>query len=410
MRKLHSILKKIFTLSGLLLWFLAGQAQTAAPTDKPAIDTPVAGGAGFVFDANAALMLMAVILLAVIVVLIFTLRSSMELYRFKKLREKEQQGGTGKMITMLLVFLFLGIFSVMAQTPAVDTTATTAATAGGFSFVRLLRYMLLFVIALELVAIFVIIRWIRFFTGIEGLKVERKKTGEKKESFGKWWTKFNKIKPIEKEEAIVMEHDYDGIKELDNVLPPWFTWAFIASIVFGIGYLWRYQFAANPAPDQYQEYNNTVVEAKIKQEAYLKSKGGDVDETNVKMLGTDDIAKGKTLFAANCIVCHGDKGQGGVGPNLTDDYWLHGGRINDVFKTIKYGVVEKGMQSWKDVFSATQIAELSSYIMSLHGSNPPGAKAPQGDLFKDAGGGGAAAPGGDSTATAKAATDSTVKK
>ncbi len=409
MRKLHSLPKKIFTLSGLLLWFLAGQAQTAAaPADKPVGETP-AIGAGFVFDANAALMLMAVILLAVILVLIFTLRSSMELYRFKKLREKEQQGGTGKMITMLLVFLFLGMFSVMAQTPAADATATTAAAADSFSFVSLLRYLLFFVLALEMVAIFMIIKWIRFFTGIEGLKVERAKTGEKKESFSKWWTKFNKIKPIEKEEAIVMEHDYDGIKELDNVLPPWFTWAFIASIVFGLGYLWRYQVAANPAPDQYQEYNNAVVEAKIKQEAYLKSKGGDVDETNVKMLGADDITKGKTLFAANCIVCHGDKGQGGVGPNLTDDYWLHGGKINDVFKTIKYGVVEKGMQSWKDVFSATQIAELSSYIMSLHGTNPPGAKAPQGDMFKDAGGGGAATSG-DSTATAKAATDSTVKK
>ncbi len=408
MRKLQSVLKKIFTLSGLLLWFMAVQAQTATPADKPVSEAP-AGSAGFVFDANAALMLMAVILLAVIVVLIFTLRSSMELYRFKKLREKEQQGGTGKMITMLLVFLFLGMFSVVAQTPAADATATTAAAPDRFSFVSLLRYLLFFVLALELVAIFVIIRWIRFFTGIEALQVEHAKTGEKKQSFSKWWTKFNKFKPMEKEEAIVMEHDYDGIKELDNVLPPWFTWAFIASIVFGIGYLWRYQFAANPAPDQYQEYNNAVVEAKVKQEAYLKSKGGDVDETNVKMLGADEIAKGKTLFAANCVVCHGDKGQGGVGPNLTDDYWLHGGRINDVFKTIKYGVVEKGMQSWKDVFSATQIAELASYIMSLHGTNPPGAKGPQGDLFKDAGGGGAATPG-DSTATAKAATDGTVKK
>ena len=116
--------------------------------------------------------------------------------------------------------------------------------------------------------------------------------------------------------------------------------------------------------------------------AYRKTAANAVDETTVKLLtDAESLAKGKELFHDNCVACHNQQGQGLVGPNLTDDYWLHGGKINDVFKTIKFGYPEKGMKAWKDDFSGSQIAMLASYIKSLHGTNPPNPKEKQGELF-----------------------------
>jgi len=119
-------------------------------------------------------------------------------------------------------------------------------------------------------------------------------------------------------------------------------------------------------------------------EAYLKKAASNIDETNVKYLSTPgDLASGKAVFETVCAPCHGKQGQGIVGPNLTDDYWLHGGTINDIFKTIKYGYPEKAMKSWKDDYSPLQLAQIASYVKSMHGSNPPNPKAPQGVLFSD---------------------------
>ena len=238
-------------------------------------------------------------------------------------------------------------------------------------------------LCLELLIICVFIYWIRFFTGIEEL--QEKKALARKERFkgrGSWWSRANKMKPIEEEHTLDVGHNYDGIRELDNPTPPWFSVAFIASILFGLGYLWRYQ-VAHAAPNQYEEYEIAVTKGNLQVAEYLKTKGDAVNEQTVVMLDGAGIEAGKKLFINNCTACHGTAGQGGVGPNLTDDYWLHGGAIGSVFHTIKFGVVEKGMMSWKDVFSAQQIAELASYIKSLHGTHPPGAKEPQGELYKE---------------------------
>ncbi|WP_245553803.1 cbb3-type cytochrome c oxidase N-terminal domain-containing protein [Cytophaga aurantiaca] len=186
--------------------------------------------------------------------------------------------------------------------------------------------------------------------------------------------------PIEKEEEILMDHVYDGIRELDNNLPPWWKYLFYATIVFGFGYIYYYHFTGTDRL-QIGEYNQELLVAETEMVEYRKHAANSIDESNVKMSDEAGIKEGYTLFQENCIACHGKTGGGGVGPNLTDEYWLHGGGLSDVFKTIKYGVPQKGMISWKSQLSPLNMQQLTSYIMSLKGTNPEKAKAPQGELY-----------------------------
>jgi len=210
--------------------------------------------------------------------------------------------------------------------------------------------------------------------------------------------------PMEEENKILLKHDYDGIHELDNHLPPWWTGLFYATIVFGVFYLLIFH-VWHQAPLQAEELAIAQEQAKVEIAAYQAKQADAIDETNVTLSkDAKDVALGKDLFLKNCKVCHGDAGQGGVGPNLTDVYWLHGGDVKDIFKTIKFGVPQKGMISWKATFKPNEMRDLASFIVSLQGTNPPGAKAPQGDEYKPAGAAPAAAP-----ADSAAATDSSSK-
>lgn len=203
-----------------------------------------------------------------------------------------------------------------------------------------------------------------------------------------YWTSMNrqfftKAVPVANETDILLDHDYDGIKELDNALPPWWKYGFYFTIGIAFLYLLRYH-VWKTGPDPQQEYDQEMKAAAAQVEAYNKKNGGGaVDEKTVTMADAAGIAEGDKLFHANCYACHGAKGEGGVGPNLTDNYWLHGGTINDVFKTIKYGWPDKGMPSWEKSYSPEQIKFLASYIKSLAGTNPPNAKAPQGDPLQE---------------------------
>lgn len=194
---------------------------------------------------------------------------------------------------------------------------------------------------------------------------------------------------VEQEKDVLIQHDYDGIRELDNVLPPWWLWLFYGTIIWSVVFLLNvHVFDLWPTGEE--EYRQEMAEAKAEVDAYLKKSAGAVDENNVTAL-TDEaaIAGGKATYDAFCKACHGGAGEGGVGPNLTDDHWKHGGGIQNVFKTIKYGVPEKGMIAWKAQLKPAEIQAVASYILKLHGTNPPNAKAPEGDLWNAAG---AAAP------------------
>lgn len=213
---------------------------------------------------------------------------------------------------------------------------------------------------------------------------------------GSFWSMLSEkawnLVPKDKEQDIDLGHEYDGIRELDNSLPPWWLWLFYGTIIWSVVYLWYYH-VSDKGPSQEQEYIAAMEMGEAEKSKFLATQANAVDEKTVTLL-TDPaaIAEGKELFAANtCKTCHGENGEGNaVGPNLTDKYWLHGGSINDVFKTIKYGVPEKGMVSWKAQIQPGSMQKISSYILSLQGTNPPNAKAPQGDLYEPGATGGGA--------------------
>jgi cytochrome c oxidase cbb3-type subunit 3 len=211
---------------------------------------------------------------------------------------------------------------------------------------------------------------------------------QSKESIIDWqaiWKKIGGLKPMEQEADLRMnDHIYDGtIQELDNRMPPWLSFIFQSTIVFAVIYLFLYQYS-NWGPDPVREYKAEVAMASIKKAEYLDKQANSVDENSVTVL-TDEasLSAGATVYKTNCVACHGDKGQGGVGPNFADEYWINGGSIKSIFKTITYGVEAKGMRSWKNDLLPSDIQKVASYIKSLKGTNPPGGKAPQGDLYKE---------------------------
>src|SRR5690606_6830027 len=137
---------------------------------------------------------------------------------------------------------------------------------------------------------------------------------------------------------------------------------------------------SHSAPLSKDEFEIAVKKADEEVKAYLAQKGESVDENTVTVsVDAADIAEGKKIYTSSCVACHKADGGGMVGPNLTDDHWLHGGDIKSIFKTIKYGI--NAMPQWQTSYSNKQIAQVASYVMSLHGTNPPGAKAPEGRLF-----------------------------
>lgn len=196
------------------------------------------------------------------------------------------------------------------------------------------------------------------------------------------WNWLLGLRPLSEEKDLVMEHEFDGIAELDNPTPAWFMVLFYGTILFAIGYMFTYH-VADWGKSQEQEYAAELLEAEEHRVAMLQKPGAGgankINENNVEA-STDQavLAAGAGLFKTACTPCHGEHAEGSVGPNLTDEYWLHGGTAKDIFKTIKYGVPDKGMIAWEKQMNAKQISDITSYILSLKGSNPAGAKMAQG--------------------------------
>ncbi len=190
-------------------------------------------------------------------------------------------------------------------------------------------------------------------------------------------------KPIEKEYEIILDHDYDGIKELDNDLPPWWVYMFYATIIFAVVYLVRFHVYDDYT--QKTEYEQEVAEAKIAIEEYKKTAKNLIDANSVVIL-TDaaDLKTGESIFATTCVACHLPDGGGSIGPNLTDKYWILGGDIKSIYKTISEGGRDgKGMIAWKQSLKPVEMAQVSSFILTLQGTTPANPKDPEGELWED---------------------------
>ncbi len=336
---------------------------------------PVSTTDASIMDGDTMLVICISLLAIVIAFLGNTLIFSMKSYG-DKAKLKKQLDTTVK--AAMFIGLMLASVSSKAQVAIAVTEPIATSHASGF------RILLYTIVGLEMLIIVLFAQLIKYFINPEIVTVIKVASVPRPAwiNWGKIWDKMNQFKPLDHEASIDTGHSYDGIHELDNVTPPWFKVAFILSIIVAFGYLYRYQVAKS-APSQIEEYNIEVAEAKAQQEEYLKNQKDNVDENTVVMLAADGISSGAALFKNNCVACHGAQGQGGVGPNLTDDYWIHQGGIKDVFKTIKYGWQEKGMKSWKDDFSPVQMAQLASFVKSLKGTKPITPKEPQGDLYNE---------------------------
>ena len=194
---------------------------------------------------------------------------------------------------------------------------------------------------------------------------------------------LTKSEPIENEGQLLLDHDYDGIKELDNNLPPWWVYLFYGCVIFAVVYMVRFEIMGGD--NQETELKKEMAQAKVEVAEYMKTAPDLMDEKTVILL-TDAaaLAEGKTIFTTNCSPCHRADAGGQIGPNLTDDHWILGGGIKNVFHTLVNGGRDgKGMISWKGTLKPKEMQKVASYVLSLRGSNPKDPKAPDGEIWVD---------------------------
>lgn len=207
-----------------------------------------------------------------------------------------------------------------------------------------------------------------------------------------WWDNFKerfvtgKVDEVggkEEKAKLMADHSYDGISELDNFMPPWLQGVFIGTVVFAVIYFVNYSVLGN-GPTGIEEYEEELRVEAMAAEVRQANQAAGIDENTVVFdESTAALGAGKTIFETNCAACHAADGGGGVGPNLTDEYWLHGGSIKEVFTVVKFGVLEKGMIPWQDQLSPEQMQQVSSYILTLKGTTPANPKAPQGEPYSE---------------------------
>lgn len=172
----------------------------------------------------------------------------------------------------------------------------------------------------------------------------------------------------------------DGIKEYDNPLPPWWVALFYFTIAFSVVYMvYIHLFDGKLLIHELQrdrERHAAFLAERAEQRA------ADMGELSERVYDPEMIAAGAGIYQANCAPCHGAEGQGLVGPNLADDYWIHGDQPEDILRVTAEGVPEKGMIPWKGILSSQQLEEVTAFVVSLRGTNPPNPKAPEGDFYE----------------------------
>lgn len=288
-----------------------------------------------------------------------------------------KKGADNKAATVLvLAFLSLPATSALAQSTAPDVSQPVIVMTEDIFWVLLAVNTLLLGILFSLL---LLIR--NLLKSLRGEEAVETVIAPKKDI---WSGALNDAVPVEREAEVMTNHEYDGIRELDNNLPPWWVYGFYFTIVFAIAYL-GYYHVTGKGDLPLEEYAKEMAEGQKQKEEYLAKSAAKVDENSVVAFAdAAKLDKGKETFMNFCAACHGRAGEGGVGPNFADEYWMHGGGIQNIFKTIKYGVPTKGMIAWEAQLTPVQIQEVASYVLTLKGTNPANPKAPQGEIWSEA--------------------------
>jgi cytochrome c oxidase cbb3-type subunit 3 len=176
----------------------------------------------------------------------------------------------------------------------------------------------------------------------------------------------------------LLDHAYDGIQEYDNPLPRWWLALFWATIIFTPLYILYFHFGGGMLAKE--RYDQEMIAFYDRQAEQLLALGEISEGTLVDLMADASMMNGgQKIFQAKCATCHGMFGEGGIGPNLTDDYWIHGGQLMDVYATVRDGVTAKGMLAWERQLRPAELMAVSSYVGTLLGTDPPNAKPPQGE-------------------------------
>ena len=312
---------------------------------------------------------MVIILFGIIIMSTSVLNLAKSDYFKKKLVEKQKEedeqtkNGTNvntTLLSLILVVLFTGFYnssfalSFMQPGEAVDESL----------WLKVENSDLYLMITINIILVIVLLYIRNMFRNLLGMVKKPVERVEEPQTIKKLNKIFVDTVPIEEEHTILMQHEYDGIRELDNNLPPWWVWGFIATIIFAIIYLFNFH-VLKTGDLQIEAYNKEIAKSEKEVKAYLSKMKMNVDESSATLMtSSEDLAKGKSLFSTNCVACHLADGEGSIGPNLTDKNWIYGYDIKEIFKTVKYGT-PNGMPEHNSKFNPIQIQQVSSYILTL---------------------------------------------
>lgn len=286
------------------------------------------------------------------------------------------------LIAVLTLWGFMGTHVALAQTEEINWISSMVSMDSSQFTLMLILVSVLAIIILLLVLMIYLMSMIKSILEEENPRFSDEPS---------WWQTFKeryvtgKMDPVGQEQhKMLADHSYDGITELDNFMPPWLQYGFILTVIIAAAYFVNYTVLGT-GPTQLEEYDEELrIEALAAAERSANQKAG-IDERSVIFdESSQALAAGKVIFESNCAACHAQDGGGGVGPNLTDEYWIHGGSIADVFKIVKYGVVEKGMVPWEDQLNPEQMQQVSSYVLTFGGQRAANPKDRQGELYRGA--------------------------
>lgn len=333
-----------------------------------------------VFSNTVFNVMLAIIVLFLLIIIgmaeVVKAGGAQQLARAKK--EKQDKNSNGP-VAGLFLFFILAATTLHAASPSLENLPSVQTPFNYWGMGAQLFYLMLIIILFE-----VLIASMLFRSGMLLIRNSNaKQTLKKLKAEPSLLEKLNASVAVEEEESIMMDHDYDGIRELDNDLPPWWKYGFYLTIAVAVVYLFHFH-VFHTGKLSIEEYNQQMKDGALEVAEYQKSAVNLVDENSVNWL-TDEasISDGKKIYKENCVACHGEFGEGkeGLGPNFTDDYWLHGGSVKDVFRSVKYGWTDKGMKSWQQDLKPSEIQMVVSFLHSIRGTNPPNAREKQGELY-----------------------------